>query len=265
MRHFVVKILGLLLSASLTVPLGPGRAATGAIAVTPAAAEKVDRMTRTLALRPGARIEITATVGEVSITGWERPDVSVEITRRAPADPDLAKFPARIEEDALGVRVSVTQAAEGKDASLRSTIAINAPASASFDAVRVFEGRIALSNVRGSINADIRRGPIRASGISGTVRLETGLGDIDVRRAELTPGGLLKLRTFNGSVALQLAAVPKDARILALALAGTIQSQIPLTMKDRFGPRFGEATLGQGAPLISIDVVKGDIKIVVTR
>ena len=46
---------------------------------------------------------------------------------------------------------------------------------------------------------------------------------------------------------------------------GQITSDIPLIMKDRFGPRFGEATIGRGEPVMSLDVVKGDIAISVTR
>jgi hypothetical protein len=44
-------------------------------------------------------------------------------------------------------------------------------------------------------------------------------------------------------------------------LNGHISSDIPLTMKDKFGPRFGETTLGTGDPVMSADVVKGDIVI----
>jgi hypothetical protein len=36
-------------------------------------------------------------------------------------------------------------------------------------------------------------------------------------------------------------------------------------MKDRFGPRFGESTIGTGNPLFSADVVKGDITFSVTK
>ena len=79
--------------------------------------------------------------------------------------------------------------------------------------------------------------------------------------ARLSPDGLLRLRAFNGDVRLQLAAVPADARILALALNGTISSAVPLTLKTGWGPRFGEATLGRGAPVISIDVVTGRVEI----
>ena len=77
----------------------------------------------------------------------------------------------------------------------------------------------------------------------------------------LTPQGLLRLRAFNGDVRLTLAEKPTDARILALALNGSIKSEIPLRMKDTWGPRWGEATLGNGEPVISIDVITGRIEI----
>ena len=48
---------------------------------------------------------------------------------------------------------------------------------------------------------------------------------------------------------------------MALALNGTIRSEIPLTMKDTWGPRWGEVTLGRGEPVISLDVVNGGIEI----
>jgi hypothetical protein len=77
----------------------------------------------------------------------------------------------------------------------------------------------------------------------------------------LSADGLLRLRAFNGDVRLTLVEKPSDARILALALNGTISSQIPLRMKDTWGPRWGEATLGKGEPVISIDVITGKIDI----
>ena len=71
----------------------------------------------------------------------------------------------------------------------------------------------------------------------------------------------MRLRTFNGDVRLTFAEVPADARVMALALNGTISSDIPLTMKDTWGPRWGEATLGKGEPVVSIDVITGRIEI----
>ena len=123
------------------------------------------------------------------------------------------------------------------------------------------EGRLTLSGLRGAITADVRRGSIDASDLAGAVRLETGIGDIRATHMTLSPGGLLRLRAFNGDVRLALAARPADARIMALALNGTIASDIPLTMKDTWGPRWGDATLGKGEPVISLDVVTGRIEI----
>ena len=109
--------------------------------------------------------------------------------------------------------------------------------------------------------ADVRRGTIAAADSEGTLRLESGIGDIVANRMRLSAGGLLRLRTFNGDVRLTLAERPSDARIMALALNGTITSDIRLTMKDTWGPRWGEATLGKGEPVISIDVITGTIQI----
>jgi hypothetical protein len=71
----------------------------------------------------------------------------------------------------------------------------------------------------------------------------------------------LRLRAFNGDVRLTLAERPADARIMALALNGHVKSEIPLKHRDTWGPRWGEATLGKGEPVISLDVVTGTVEI----
>ena len=132
---------------------------------------------------------------------------------------------------------------------------------AGIGSIKVLEGRVTLQSLDGSVTADIRRGPIDAVDLAGTVRLETGIGNVTAERMRLSPDGLLRLRAFNGNVTLTLAERPRDARILALALNGTIASEIPLNRKDTWGPRWSEATLGKGEPVISIDVVTGRIEI----
>ena len=75
----------------------------------------------------------------------------------------------------------------------------------------------------------------------------------------------MRLRVFNGPLRVRFARQPANARILAVTLNGAIASEIPLTIKDQFGPRFGESTLGTGNPLLSADVVKGDITLSVAK
>jgi hypothetical protein len=228
------------------------------------AAEATDRVARTLVLG-GRSIRIEATIGDLTIVGSNRSDVAIEIVRRAPSSTDLDTFPALIEETTDAIRVTALQASDGRDARLRSDIVIRAPASARFQAVRLFEGRVRLSGLTAACDVDVRRGPIEATALAGRIRLESSLGSIDVRDSALTPGGMMRLRVFNGPLRVRFARVPPNARILAVTYNGTLTSDIPLTMKDKFGPRFGETTLGSGDPVMSLDVVKGDIAITVEK
>jgi hypothetical protein len=233
------------------------------------AADAADRVTRTVPLTPGVPIRIEATVADVTIVGSNRPDVLVEIVRHAPTSADFAKYPVVIEDRRDGLRVTVLQAPirgePGRDANLRTEIAIAAPATAVFQAVRVFEGRVKVSNLKTAVDVDLRRGPVEATALAGRVRLEAGIGSIDVNDSALTPGGMMRLRVFNGPLRVRFARAPANARILAVTFNGTITSDIPLTMKDQFGPRFGETTIGDGDPVMSIDVVTGDIAITVAK
>jgi hypothetical protein len=233
------------------------------------AADAADRVTRTVPLTPGMPIRIEATVADVTIVGSNRPDVLVEIVRHAPTSADFARYPVVIEDGRDGLRVTVLQAPvrgePGRDANLRTAIAISAPATAVFQAVRVFEGRVTVTNLKAAVDVDLRRGPVEATALAGRVRLETGIGSIDVKDSALTPGGMMRLRVFNGPLRVRFARAPANARILAVTFNGTITSDIPLTKKDQFGPRFGETTIGDGDPVMSIDVVTGDIAITVAK
>jgi hypothetical protein len=229
------------------------------------AADATDRVTRTIAMTPGRGVRVEATVADVTITGSNRSDVAVEIIRHAPTSADLSRYPAVIEDTPDGIRIGALQQDDGRDARLKTEIVVRAPAAAAFQAVRVFEGRVRVSGLTHACDVDIRRGPIEATGLAGRVRLEAGLGSVDVRSSALTPGGMMRLRVFNGPLRVRFARAPESARILALTFNGAITSDIPLTAGERFGPRFGETTIGSGDPVMSLDVVTGDISITVEK
>jgi hypothetical protein len=224
-----------------------------------------DRTSRTLPWRAGVPIWLEATVADLTVTGTDRSDLSVEVVRHAPVGADLEKYPVVVEERADGLHIGNVQLAEGRDPKLKAEITVKAPSNAAFAAIRVFEGRVTLSNLKESCDVDLRRGPIQATHLAGRIRLESGIGGVSVEDSELTPGGMMRLRVFNGPVQVRFAHRPGNARILAVTLNGTITSDLPLTRADKFGPRFAEATIGTGDPVMSLDVVKGDIKIVTVR
>ena len=224
-------------------------------------ADVTDRQTKIVALPEGRPLVIEITIGAVRVEGWDKPDVEVTVERRAPTAAQLTRVPVSIAEVPPGLVISALQADNATDPALRSDVTVRLPRTATIERLQVFEGRIAIDDFTGSITGNIRRGPIEAKDISGTVRLSTEIGPVTLTNARLSANGLLRLRTFNGDVKLALAQRPTDARIMALALNGSIKSEIPLAVRDTWGPRWGEATLGKGEPIISIDVVTGAVEI----
>jgi hypothetical protein len=231
----------------------------------PGAGAVTDRVSRVVPIAAGTPIRIDATIADLTITGSARPELRVDVERRVPARDDLLTLPVTIEEGRGGVHVAVVQQHDGRNAAAKAVIAIAVPSDAVLQSVRVFEGSVKLTNLTGTCDVDLRRGVIDGDRLAGRVRLESGLGGIDVRDSELTPGGLMRLRVFNGPLRVRFARQPSNGRILVVTLNGAITSEIPLTMKDRFGPRFGESTIGSGDPVLSADVVKGDISLTVGK
>jgi DUF4097 and DUF4098 domain-containing protein YvlB len=231
-----------------------------AVAV-PASADVTDRLSRSVALAPGTPVSLRVTIGQVQIVAWERPELAVEIVRRAPDASQLTRIPAVIDTTPTAVAITVLQSEDGRNPALRSDIVLRVPAAAKLEEIDVFEGRLDIGGISGSASAHVERGDITMTRVAGTIRAETGMGKIRLERATLSPDGMIRLRTFNGDVTVNLAERPVNARILALSMGGTIASDIPLTRRERWGPRWGEATLGTGEPVISIDVVNGNISI----
>jgi DUF4097 and DUF4098 domain-containing protein YvlB len=245
-------VLAAALIAALAGPSAMTRRAT---------ADVTDRQSQTVSLPTGKSLSIDVTIGQVRIEGWDRPDAELVVERHAPNAAQFTRVPLAIDDTPARVSIRATQIDNGTNPAFRADVTVRVPRTASLDRVQVVEGRIAIDGVSGRISADIRRGPIEGRNISGTVRLEAGIGSITLTGARLSADGLLRLRSFNGDVRLTLAERPVDARIMALALNGTITSDIPLTRRDSWGPRWAETTLGKGEPVISLDVVTGMIAI----
>lgn len=226
-----------------------------------ATVDVTDRQTQVVSLPPGKTVSIEVTIGTVRIEGSEKTDLEIIVERRAPSQAQFVRLPLAIEDTPARVSIRALQTDNTTDPAFRADVTVRLPRTAVIDRVQVLEGRIVIDGFHGTLAADIRRGPIDGKNVSGTLRLEAGIGSVVVTDARLSDHGLLRLRSFNGDVKLSLAARPADARIMALALNGNVKSDIPLTRRDTWGPRWGEATLGKGEPVISLDVVTGSIEI----
>jgi DUF4097 and DUF4098 domain-containing protein YvlB len=220
-----------------------------------------DRQTRVIPLPADKPLSISVTIGTVRIVGWDRPEVSITIERRVPNVAGFDRLPLFIDDTPTRVNIEAIQTSGTTDPAVRADVTVRVPRKAMLDRVNVVEGRIVVEGFSGTLTADIRRGPIEGKDLSGTLRLEAGIGSVTLLNTRLSADGLLRLRAFNGDVKLTLAQRPTDARIMALALNGQVVSDIPLTHRNTWGPRWAEATLGTGAPVISLDIVTGVVEI----
>jgi hypothetical protein len=207
----------------------------------------------------GASLEIVLGAADVVVVG-----VAGDRVRVTPIEPDEAASARAVSvtgDARVGVRIAGAPTAP---ASTRPRIRVEAPASWPL-VLTLDNGEARVEEMIGGASVRVVRGAIRTRALRGRVRLEIDSGPIVAEGVRLSDGHSLKCRIFNGDVSIALAARPADARILALTLNGAIRSSLPLTTRAAFGPRFGEATLGAGAHVLSIDVVRGDIRVDLPR
>lgn len=236
-----------------------------AVAMVSGRAEAVTERASHRVAPPFKPLDIRVTVGEIEIKATDRADIVIDVEREAPDAEGLARIPLDIADTEEALVVNVTQRDGGTLATLRARIVVQVPLVTVFKQVTVFEGKLVVDGLKGAIQGRIERGPIRASRLAGIVRLETVAGDLLLEHSELRSDGLLRLRTFNGAIRIGLVAPPRDARVLLLTLNGAIASDLALSERAGFGPRFREGTFGTAQPLLSADAVRGDITLTIDK
>ena len=119
------------------------------------------------------------------------------------------------------------------------------------------EARSLEGNVFGyTVNGDVE---IIATGVAGAATVN---GSIDVRMGRADWDGDMDFRTVNGGITLR---VPSDfaAEITGETLNGSIESDFPITIRGRFGPRRLSGTIGGGGGGrgLHVETVNGSIRL----
>lgn len=220
------------------------------------AAEHLNHVQRTVALPAGGSVSIETSTGAITITGWDRDEVALDVARHVPAEGDLARLPVDLVTEPGRVRLRVVPA-NGLDPDLRADIEAHVPRRLRAPTIHTGQGNIVLTDLKGTIEATTERGAIIARGIAGKIRLEATVGSVTAEPA-LGSDDALHCRVFDGNATV-IAAGPLDATVQLVSLNGKINSDFPLTVRDKFGPRAASGTLGGGAAILTVDVVNGDI------
>ena len=124
------------------------------------------------------------------------------------------------------------------------------------------------ATVNGEMSVEGLKADVKASTVNGSVRVTTtGLAEastvngsvyVEMGRANWTDE--LEFSTVNGRITLLLPD-KLDTEVRASTVNGEIESDYPLTISGRFGPRRLRGTIGNGGRTLNLSTVNGEIRL----
>lgn len=125
------------------------------------------------------------------------------------------------------------------------------------------------NTVNGGVKVRNAAGPVRATTVNGGVDVNTSAGpvsattvngDVDARMTSLQGDDDMEFKTVNGSVSIYVPA-RFDANFRFDTVHGGIDSDFPMNISGRFGPRHASGTIGNGGRDIRASSVNGSIEL----
>jgi DUF4097 and DUF4098 domain-containing protein YvlB len=122
--------------------------------------------------------------------------------------------------------------------------------------------------VNGEMSAEGLKADVRASTVNGSVRVTTtGLaeastvnGSVYVEMGRADWSDELDFSTVNGKITLVMPS-KLDTEVRASTVNGEMESDYPMTVSGRFGPRRWRGTIGAGGRTLSLSTVNGEIRL----
>ncbi len=135
--------------------------------------------------------------------------------------------------------------------------------------VRDVGAEVRANTVNGGVTVRNANGPVRATTVNGAVDVNTAVGpvtaetvngNVDARMASLQGDDDMDFKTVNGSVSIYVPA-RFDANFRFDTVHGGIDSDFPLTISGRWGPRHASGRIGNGGRDIRASSVNGSIEL----
>ncbi|MDI1248760.1 MAG: DUF4097 family beta strand repeat-containing protein [Lacunisphaera sp.] len=201
--------------------------------------------------------------GDITITAWDKPEVSLEAEKRANNAENLAKITLEIESTPakLSIKTKYPKTGwfkSGNNASVRYRLMV--PAGVRLQKIDSVNSDITVTGVEGAVILDTVNGTITAQGLKADARLDSVNGSLRAEFASVENVHDVKLDSVNGRAEVTL---PKgaSAEIKADSVNGriTVDQAIKLGKTGRHSLS-GEIGSGPG-PRIVLDTVNGGIAI----
>lgn len=135
--------------------------------------------------------------------------------------------------------------------------------------VRVPAGvTFAANTVNGDVTAHALAGPVRAHTVNGGCEIETSEsgeaatvnGNVRATLGRVAARDRLDFSSVNGSIVVNLPA-HFDADLNGSTVNGSIETDFPVTISGKWGPRNMRGTLGRGGAKLNASTVNGSIKL----
>lgn len=199
---------------------------------------KQEVVEKTIDVKPGSRLRLNSTSGDINIESWEKNKVHVVVEKNAWSQEKLNAFTVSIEPSDDGVWV---KGKNNENARISVSYHIRVPNNYYLD-VRTGGGDINLSSMTGEVQASTSGGNINVDKIHGSIDVQTSGGSISVEKVT----EIASLDTSGGSIR-----VGAGGQSLTVNTSG---GSISIGKSDG---NVQATTSGGG---ISIDYVKGNIK-----
>jgi hypothetical protein len=220
----------------------------------------------------GETLEVKGVNGDIQAEAASGTEVELVATRTGRRS-DPAKVEIKVVEHPGGVTIcavypSPTLAAQNEcapgeggrmnthDNDVNVAFAVRVPAGVRFVA-RSVNGGIEAHGLGADLEAYTVNGGIRAES-KGIVRAETVNGSLSASLGDAAWTGSLSLKTVNGSLTVEL---PEgaSAEVSASTVNGGIETDFPLTVKGKWGPKHLSGTIGSGGRQLQLETVNGGI------
>jgi hypothetical protein len=135
--------------------------------------------------------------------------------------------------------------------------------------VRDVGAEVRANTVNGGVTVRNASGPVRATTVNGGVDVNTAVGpvtaetvngNVDARMVSLQGDDDMNFKTVNGSVSIYVPA-RFDANFRFDTVHGGIDSDFPMTLTGKWGPRHASGTIGNGGRDIRASSVNGSIEL----
>jgi len=220
----------------------------------------------------GKTIEIKGVNGDIDAVAGSG-EVEVTAVKHAHrSDPDEVKIQVVQHED--GVTICAVYPSDGDrentcetgehghmsthDNDVRVNFTVRVPAGVRF-AGHTVNGEVEAANLSGDVEAHSVNGSIRVS-TSGSAEASTVNGSITASMGRAQWTDALEFHTVNGGITLNL---PPNVstEVRASTVNGDIETDFPLMVTGRLGPRRVTGTIGSGGRRLALETVNGSIRL----